>query len=181
MFNASLRQILLALLTAHVLLLVSSTSNLVGAQFVRDKQLTFYHTHTGKTLDIVYFRNGAYDEDALAEVNAFLADFRTGDVATIDRNLLDILHDIRQALGSNGTYEVISAYRSPKTNEMLRASSSGVASNSQHLLGKAIDVRLRGIPTEALRDAALAMKRGGVGYYESSDFVHIDNGRIRSW
>jgi uncharacterized protein YcbK (DUF882 family) len=99
----------------------------------------------------------------------------------MDPELLDLIYDIRQSLGGNGTYEIISAYRSPKTNEMLRGSSSGVAENSQHLLGKAIDVRLRNVNTSELRDAAVALQRGGVGYYKDSDFVHVDTGRVRRW
>jgi uncharacterized protein YcbK (DUF882 family) len=87
----------------------------------------------------------------------------------------------RARFGNRGTYEVISAYRSPKTNEMLRRTTSGVAQKSQHLLGKAIDVRLTGVPTHRLRDTAIALQRGGVGYYEASDFVHIDTGRVRRW
>jgi uncharacterized protein YcbK (DUF882 family) len=145
------------------------------------RQLSFYHTHTQLSLDVVYYQNGKYVDSALDEINRFLADFRTGDMADMDPKLLDILHDVRNELGSDGTYEVISAYRSPKTNEMLRSNSGGVARNSQHLLGNAIDVRLRGIPIEKLRDTALDMKRGGVGYYEQSDFVHIDTGRVRRW
>jgi len=96
-------------------------------------------------------------------------------------SILDLIYDIREYLGSKGTYEVISAYRSPETNAMLRARSSGVAKKSQHLLGNAIDVRLSDVRTAALRDAALAMRRGGVGYYQDSDFVHIDVGRVRRW
>jgi uncharacterized protein YcbK (DUF882 family) len=88
---------------------------------------------------------------------------------------------VRESLGSDGVYEVISAYRSPATNDMLGQNNSGVARNSQHLLGKAIDVRLRGVDTAKLRDAALALKSGGVGYYQSSDFVHMDTGRVRRW
>ena len=145
------------------------------------RQLSFYHTHTRENLDVVYYENGVYVESALGEINRFLKDFRTGDVAEIDPELLDILYDLRGELGSNETYEVISAYRSPKTNEMLRGRSGGVARNSQHLLGNAIDVRLRGTRTAALRDRALEMQRGGVGYYEKSDFVHLDTGRVRRW
>jgi len=114
-------------------------------------------------------------------VNAFLADFRTGDAIEMDRELLDLIYDVRLSLGSEASFEVISAYRSPKTNEMLRGQSSGVAKNSQHLLGKAIDVRLRGVPTAQLRDAAIELQRGGVGYYKDSDFVHMDTGRVRRW
>ncbi len=148
-----------------------------------ERQLSFYHTHTGKRLEVVYARNGEYVPSAIDRINAFLSDFRTGDKTRMDPALLDLIYDVREALGSDGTYQVVSAYRSPKTNEMLRGRSarSGVAKKSQHILGKAIDVRLEGVSTKRLRDQALAMKRGGVGYYKSSDFVHMDTGRPRSW
>ena len=145
------------------------------------RQLSFYHTHTQQSLDVVYYENGEYVNSALDEINRFLKDFRTGDIAEMDPKLLDILHDVRNELGSDETYEVISAYRSPKTNELLRSKSGGVARNSQHLLGNAIDVRLRGVRIERLRDTALEMQRGGVGYYQQSDFVHVDTGRVRRW
>lgn len=145
------------------------------------RQLSLYHTHTHLTLDVVYYENGEYVKSALDEINRFLKDFRTGDVADMDPKLLDLLHEVRNELGSDRTYEVISAYRSPQTNEMLRANTTGVAKNSQHLLGHAIDVRLRGIPIENLRDTALDLQKGGVGFYEQSDFVHIDTGRVRRW
>lgn len=147
----------------------------------QQRDLAFYHTHTRKKLSIVYVANGKYIVPALDRINDFLADFRTGGIKRIDPRLLDLIHDIRESLGSEGTYEVISAYRSPETNAMLRAKSSGVAKRSQHLLGNAIDVRLSDVKTSELRDAALAMKRGGVGYYKDSDFVHIDIGRVRRW
>jgi uncharacterized protein YcbK (DUF882 family) len=146
-----------------------------------ERHLSFYHTHTNKRLDITYARDGQYIGTALTDVNEFLSDFRTGDLTTIDTDLLDLLHDIRERLGGEGRYEVISAYRSPKTNEALRNNSSGVAKNSQHLLGRAIDVRLEGTDLVRLRDTAIAMQRGGVGYYEDSNFVHVDTGRVRRW
>jgi len=154
-----------------------------GKLEIVERQLSFYHTHTGKRLNVVYSRNGAYVPSALDEINHLLFDFRTGDKAEIDPELLDLIYDVREALGSNGTYQVISAYRSPKTNEMLRGRSAntGVAKNSQHLLGKAIDVRLEGVKTTLLRDKAISMQRGGVGFYEASDFVHMDTGRPRRW
>lgn len=166
-----------------VLLLTSLASVSQGKLDSDVRQLSFYHTHTGKRLDVIYARDGAYVPSALDEINRFLFDFRTGDRAEMDPELLDLIYDVREALNSDGTYEVVSAYRSPKTNEMLRGRSknTGVAKKSQHLLGKAIDVRLEGIPTRKLRDTALAMRRGGVGYYEASDFVHMDTGRPRSW
>jgi uncharacterized protein YcbK (DUF882 family) len=146
-----------------------------------ERQLDFYHTHTGKQLSVTYFRNGDYQQEALGELNRFLSDWRNGKGREIDPELLDILWEIQQMTGHRGTYEVISAYRSPETNAMLRSRSSGVAKNSQHLHGKAIDVRLRGLNTRMLRDTALELKRGGVGYYAKSDFVHVDTGRVRSW
>ena len=158
-----------------VLLPLNTTSS------VGERSLSFYHTHTQKTLDVTYSVGGEYVESALAEVNDFLADFRTGDAAVIDPGLLDLIYDVRASLNSTGTFEVISAYRSPETNAMLRNLGRGVAKKSQHLLGKAIDVRLRNIDSIDLRDAAIKIKRGGVGFYEKSDFVHIDTGRVRRW
>jgi uncharacterized protein YcbK (DUF882 family) len=146
-----------------------------------ERKLSFYHTHTQKTLEVTYAVGGVYVQSALEEINNFLADFRTGDVKVMDPELLDIMYDVRTSLGGNGTFEVISAYRSPKTNQMLRDAGKGVVKKSQHLLGKAIDIRLRNVASSELRDAALRMKRGGVGYYEKSNFVHIDTGRVRRW
>ena len=165
---------------------LAATSLLGGAQTgfaSSEKRLAFYHTHTGERLDVVFSRNGSHIPQALDEINAFLSDFRTGDVVEIDPELLDLIYDVRVSLGSEGAYHVISAYRSPATNDMLRARSaiSGVAKNSQHTHGRAIDVRLEGVPTAKLRDTAIAMRRGGVGYYSKSDFVHIDTGRVRRW
>ena len=147
------------------------------------RELSFYHTHTGKRLEVVYWQDGKYVDSALDDINNFLSDFRTGDIVDMDPTLLDLIYDARDSLGSDGTYQVVSAYRSPKTNDMLRGRSatSGVAKKSQHLLGKAIDVRLEGIETTRLRDAAIGLQRGGVGYYEQSDFVHMDTGRVRRW
>jgi uncharacterized protein YcbK (DUF882 family) len=145
------------------------------------RQLSFYHTHTRLSLDVVYYQNGEYVDSALDEINRFLKDFRSGEIAEINPELLDILHDVRNDLGTDAAFEVISAYRSPQTNEMLRATTSGVAKNSQHIKGNAIDVRLRGIRTTTLRDTAVRMQRGGVGFYPKSDFVHVDTGPVRRW
>ena len=169
------RLIRAAVLVTGILLPINSTPS------TGERSLSFYHTHTQKTLEITYSVGGEYVESALAEVNDFLADFRTGDATVIDPELLDLIYDVRASLGSNGTFEVISAYRSPETNQMLRDIGRSVARKSQHLLGKAIDVRLRNVDSRDLRDAALKIKRGGVGYYEKSDFVHIDTGRVRRW
>ena len=151
------------------------------AYIAEDRQLSFYHTHTQKNLQVTYAIDGKYVDSALVEINVFLSDFRTGDKVEIDPELLDLIYEVRASLGSSGAFEVISAYRSPETNEMLRSNSSGVAKNSQHVLGKAIDVRLRDVATIDLRNAAISLQRGGVGYYEDSDFVHMDTGRVRRW
>jgi len=159
------------------LLVVSGSSGSVSDT----RTLKFYHTHTGQTLEASYFRDGRYNPDALQALRAFLADWRTSEQQDIDPQLLDILWQIQQSVDNHGTYEVISAYRSPETNEMLRRSTSGVAESSQHVNGNAIDVRLQGLDTALLRDAAKALNLGGVGYYSASDFVHIDSGRPRYW
>jgi uncharacterized protein YcbK (DUF882 family) len=146
-----------------------------------ERRLRFSHTHTGERLSVVYRAGGRYVPEALEQLDHFLRDFRTANVHRIDPELLDVLYGIQVATESRGTYEVISAYRSPVTNEELRRKSGGVAKNSMHMKGKAIDVRLTDVATTRLRDAALKLQRGGVGYYPKSDFVHVDTGRVRRW
>ena len=143
--------------------------------------LSFYHTHTGEQLEVVYFEDGDYLPDGLQKVNEFLGDWRNGKLREMDPALLDILWRIQLAGQHDGTWEVISAYRSPETNAMLRGRSKAVAKKSQHLEGRAIDVRLRGMDTKRLYAIALDLQLGGVGYYEKSDFVHVDTGRVRRW
>jgi uncharacterized protein YcbK (DUF882 family) len=145
------------------------------------RRLAFYHTHTSETLDVVYSENNAYLPDALAEIRHLFRDFRSGDVHAIDPTLLDLLHDVQQATGRGGRYEIISAYRSPQTNRLLAKTGGGVAPRSLHLSGQAIDVRLPGVRTVDLQRAALQRAGGGVGYYPQSDFVHLDTGRVRRW
>jgi uncharacterized protein YcbK (DUF882 family) len=143
--------------------------------------LRFFHTHTGDSLDVVYYQQGEYSPQAFADIRVFLADWRDGKQHDLDPQLMDVLWHIQQATGSTDTWEVISAYRSPETNKMLRSKSRDVARKSQHLTGKAIDVRLRGLDLEVLRDTARTLKLGGVGYYAGSNFVHVDTGRVRYW
>jgi uncharacterized protein YcbK (DUF882 family) len=145
------------------------------------RSLSFVHTHTGERLSSVYFQDGQYQVGELERINQLLRDFRTGDVHTIDTGVLDILADLRLLADHDEPYEVISGYRSPQTNAALRRRPGGVAEHSLHLQGRAIDVRLPGFPTRKLRGLALEMGRGGVGYYAESDFVHLDNGRVRYW
>lgn len=144
--------------------------------------LTFAHLHTAERLQVEYSDGVRYLPDALAAVNRLLRDFRTGDVHEIDPKLLDLLHGLHTAAGSTRPFEIISGYRSPRTNAMLRhTGGGGVASGSLHMRGQAIDIRLPDVPLASLRDAALALARGGVGYYPTSNFVHVDTGRVRRW
>lgn len=145
------------------------------------KTLAFQNTHTGDKLKLTYFEKGRYIKSALREIDFVLRDYRTGDVFPIDTALLDQLHDLKSMLGVNRPFHIISGYRSPHTNAKLREHSAGVANNSLHMQGKAIDIRLEGFDTRKIRKAALALRRGGVGYYAKSDFVHLDTGRLRSW
>lgn len=165
-----------------ILLALLLMAGVADPSMIRDaRTLSFFHTHTGQSLQVTYFTDGDYLEPALVEVRAYLSDWRNGAEYDIDPQLLDILWEVQQVAGHHDTFEIMSAYRSPETNEMLRANSSGVAQGSQHLLGTAIDVRLRGLDTAKLRDTAIELQRGGVGYYAQSDFVHIDTGRVRTW
>jgi uncharacterized protein YcbK (DUF882 family) len=145
------------------------------------RQLSLEHTHTGKSLTVTYYRNGQYQAQALAQLDEFLADFRTGEIAPMDPAVYDILYRLHRQVGSQSPFQIISAYRSPATNEMLRKPGSGVAQKSQHLLGKAMDVRLADVSSAQLYDIALSMQAGGVGFYRESDFIHVDTGRVRHW
>jgi len=146
-----------------------------------ERSLAFYNTHTGERLNVVYWMQGSYVSESLAEVNYILRDHRTDQIKSIDRELLDLLFGLRTELATNQPFHIISGYRSPQTNAFLHANSSGVVENSLHLFGKAIDIRTPGRSLSVLRNAAVALKAGGVGYYPKSDFVHIDVGRVRYW
>jgi uncharacterized protein YcbK (DUF882 family) len=148
------------------------------------RALSFLHTHTGERLEVEYCSGGHYRPDALQEINRLLRDFRVGEVKPIDPKLLDLLHELGGTLETDRPFHVISGYRSPKTNLMLQSRGgghSGVASGSLHQIGKAIDIRLPGVKLDHLRGAARSLKLGGVGYYPSSNFVHVDTGRVRYW
>lgn len=143
--------------------------------------LSFVNTHTGETFADAYWENGNYVPDAMAAINQVMRDHRSGEVHDIDPRLLDQLHRLRGDVSASSPFQIISGYRSPVTNAALHEASNGVATRSLHMQGRAIDVRARGVDTARLRDAALAMQAGGVGYYEASDFIHVDTGRVRSW
>lgn len=144
-------------------------------------RLRLWNTHTNEKLDIVYRDASGNRPGALARINQILRDHRTGAVAQMDPGLLDILSALYEGHGSTGRFEIISGYRSPESNEMLRHRSDAVAKNSYHTLGQAIDIRLSDVSTSQLRDTALELGRGGVGYYASDDFIHVDTGRVRRW
>ncbi|MFC1684443.1 DUF882 domain-containing protein [Pseudomonadota bacterium] len=146
-----------------------------------ERVLTFENLHTGEKLKSVYWANGSYIQTNLADINHILRDHRTDDVKSIDPALLDLLHELKLTVDSRKPFAIISGYRSPKTNAMLRANSGGVAKRSMHLEGRAVDIRIPGYRLSKLRQAALSLRRGGVGYYPKSGFIHMDTGRIRSW
>jgi uncharacterized protein YcbK (DUF882 family) len=145
------------------------------------RRLGFRNLHTGETVDVVYRADGDLDLGALREIDWVLRDFRTGEARSIDPRLLDLLWRLRTALDTTEPYDVISGYRSLETNAMLRRAGRGVARESLHTRAMAIDVRLPDRPLAVVRDTALALRLGGVGYYPASGFVHVDVGRVRFW
>jgi uncharacterized protein YcbK (DUF882 family) len=163
---------------------IGQPSESVTTPSPREYRLRFYHTHTNERLDIVYRRGENYLPEALAKLDHYLRDHRTGEVRHFDPHLFDLLHDLTASLNdSRGEIDVVCGYRTPWSNEFLRTRSAhtGVALHSLHMQAEAIDIRLPGISTAALRDAALRLHRGGVGYYRNSNFVHVGVGRVRRW
>jgi uncharacterized protein YcbK (DUF882 family) len=144
--------------------------------------LQLYNTHTTERIEIVYRRGNAYIPDALAKLDFFLRDHRTGEVRHFDPRLYDILADLAASVGHpGGEIDIVCGYRTSSTNESLRAHTTGVAKNSLHIQAQAIDLRMPSVDTLKLRKAALALARGGVGYYPRSSFIHVDVGRFRQW
>lgn len=143
--------------------------------------LAMHNLHTGEETEVVYWRDGRYEAGGLADLNTLLRDHRSGEVWDMDPELLDQLYLLQRQVGVERPYQIISGYRSPSTNAMLRGQSKGVAKRSLHMQGRAIDVRLPGYPLAKLRETALAMQAGGVGYYPKSNFLHLDTGRVRFW
>lgn len=140
------------------------------------------HTHTHEKMSVIYRLGDQYVNSALSRLNYFLRDHYSGAVGIMDPALYDILDGIQSALRVDIPYQIISGYRDPHTNERLRTTrGGGVAKKSLHMQGRALDIRLPGVPLDELRDAALSLKVGGVGYYPDSQFVHVDTGGIRSW
>lgn len=145
------------------------------------RRVSLHNLHTGDVFDEVYWQKGAYVPDALASAQHALRDWRNGEEHFMDPKLFDVLHNISLKLESPRPFQIISGYRSPQTNAMMHARSEGVASHSQHMFGKASDVRIEGVELPVLHKAALSLKAGGVGYYPVSNFVHVDVARVRAW
>ena len=159
--------------------IATSSPNLPTSSVYR---LHFYHAHTRERLDVIYRRGDHYESEAQTRISQYLRDYRTGDIREYDPHVLDLLHDLMVSLGRpDAEIEVVCGYRTPQTNEYLRTHGHGVARRSLHMQAMAIDIRIRGVSTSKLRDAALALHRGGVGYYAASNFVHVDVGRVRRW
>jgi uncharacterized protein YcbK (DUF882 family) len=156
----------------------SSLQNVVANGDTR--AITFQHTHRDDNITVTFKRNGHYDEEALKKLNYFLRDWRNDDVTRMDPQLFDILWEVTREIGTEEPIRIVSSYRSPATNAMLRRRSRGVAQFSQHMLGKAIDFNINGAPVERLREIAMRLQRGGVGFYPGS-FVHVDVGSVRHW
>jgi uncharacterized protein YcbK (DUF882 family) len=148
---------------------------------VAHKTLALQNNTTGDSVNVTYFERGRYIPDALHEINYLYRDHLTDEVHPVDTALLDQLHDLQSTLGIKRPIDVICGYRSPFTNAHLRRNSRGVARNSLHMEGRAIDIRISGVASRTIRDAALSMARGGVGYYPGSNFVHLDTGDFRTW
>jgi uncharacterized protein YcbK (DUF882 family) len=168
--------------------LAAMTTLAPASVFAKSRQeefrtLSFYNLHTGETLSTTYWEQGVYHAGAINEFNQLLRDHRTGETHPIDITLFDLLHSIRSQTGRKDPFNVISGYRSPKTNTMLKGQSaaSGVAKKSLHMVGKAIDINLPGFKLADLRHVAIQQQRGGVGYYPNSNFVHVDTGAVRQW
>lgn len=148
---------------------------------LRERTLRMYNTHTGETIKSTYWADGRFIPESMADINKLLRDHRNNQVATIDPALIVLLDQVSTQARPGSVIHIISGYRSPATNQMLADTTNGVARHSMHLEGRAIDVRMPGVPLGELRKVALAAHGGGVGYYPDSQFVHMDTGRVRRW
>lgn len=172
---------LLAASSAAALSLPNVASAAITKRNNLPREIAFNNLHTGEKLSLAYFEKGKYITDALKEIDNVLRDHRTDEVHSIDPNLLNYLYKLQITLDTKKPIDIISGYRSAATNAKLHAKSSGVAKKSKHMLGKAIDIRIDGVESHHIRDAAIELRQGGVGYYSRSNFVHLDTGRFRHW
>jgi len=170
------------------MVLLTAGFNVAAKPVNQERHLSLYNLHTEETLETTFWKNGKYNQGQLKAVSYFLRDYRTGQRHAVDKRLLNTLFTIQQQIGTQypdvkPVFQVISGYRTPDTNDMLRERGDKVAKKSQHSRGKAIDIRVEGVPLEALRDIAWCLQKGGVGYYpeEHNNFVHVDVDRVRFW
>jgi len=178
-YDGILKYLALSLVTAA---LVSSPQPARAANLPDEGHLRLFHTHTGQHIDVIYRRGTEYISEALSKLDTFLRDHRTGEVHHYDPRVFDLLSLLTVTSGHpDAEINVICGYRTPWSNEFLRTHTSGVAKHSLHMEAEAIDIRLPGVKTSSLRDIALSLGRGGVGYYPVSDFIHVDVGRVRRW
>lgn len=155
---------------------------LAGNRNDQPRILSLRHLHTDEKIQVAYRIGDRYKRDALSKLNDFLRDYRTGETAMMDPRLFDLLFDISRGLGHDeGDFEILSGYRCPATNARLCETSRRVARHSLHMSGQAVDIRLANTATRQVRDSAIALSRGGVGFYPRSDFVHVDTGDVRRW
>ena len=171
----------MGLLTVSACLVPTPAQSALKNFFFQKKSISFYNTHTEESLETVYWSHGKYIPDALDQINYILRDHYTGEISPIDPELLDLLFALRAKVKTREPFHIISGFRSARTNELLYSQGHGVARNSMHLYGKAADIRLPDRNLSVLKRAAMDLGRGGVGFYPSSDFVHVDTGRIRYW
>ena len=169
------------LLQAGAWLGLAGLAGPLAAAGLRERRLPLGNLHTGDGVDVVYWRNGRWRDAALERIHWVLRDHRSGAVSAMDRSLLDLLHALHVELDASEPFGIVSGYRSPATNAMLRRNGSGVARRSLHLEGRAADLRLAGRNSAELRDAGRRLRLGGVGHYPRSGFVHVDTGRVRYW
>ncbi|MEQ1558899.1 MAG: DUF882 domain-containing protein [Methyloglobulus sp.] len=165
-------------------LLAVGTPNIAQAarlKFSPSKTLSLEHHHTGDKLNLTYYENGNYVTGALKEISYFLRDYHNDQVHSFDPALLDQLHDVKLLLGVNKPFHIMSGYRSPDTNADLRKHTRGVAKHSLHMEARAVDIRIEGVNVKTIRNAAMRLNRGGVGYYPNANFVHLDTGELRTW
>jgi len=152
-----------------------------NTKYSTERKLSFINLHTDETLNCCYWANGEYNPTSLSDINNILRDHRAEEVYEIDSSLIDLLYLLHTTTNSKAPFHIISGYRSPKTNASLRKQSNGVAKKSLHMQGKAIDIRLPDVKLEVLRDTAISLQAGGVGFYPKSNFIHLDVGKPRNW
>lgn len=160
---------------------VAHPASAFGLDIWEPRRALFHNLHTGEKFSEVYFANGSYIPTAMAGAMRVLRDWRNGAQHFMDPKLIDAMHAIQLRLDTRQPFQIISGYRSPQTNAKLHAASGQVAEHSQHTQGKAVDIRIQGVDLRNLRNAALDLRAGGVGYYPTSNFVHIDTARVRQW